>query len=93
MKFIEVVLNEIKFNKIIVYIGREFQNKKNWVTYNDIELIYNVLFHHQRYGRIERLNRTIHERIKKIRGNKKYILSKIIYLYNNKYIQCEINMT
>lgn len=71
LKFIKDVLNEMKFNKMIVYNDHKFQNKtlKNWAKDNYIELIYSVPFYHQRNGCIKRLNRTIRGGVKRMRGN------------------------
>jgi hypothetical protein len=67
--------------------GKEFENKtlKEWVKKQKIEHKFSIPYFHQSNGRIERVNRTIREAIKRTPGILKIKLKTIIENYNNAY--------
>jgi hypothetical protein len=84
LDFIDNVYKECRFKNVKRY-GREFENTKfkEWIKNNILRHVFSVPFFHQSNGRVERVNRTIREAIKKTPGNVKTKCKRIIDNYNN----------
>jgi hypothetical protein len=87
VKFLNEIYEQFKFEGLITDNGREFQNKmvSQWCVDKGVKQTFSVPFYHQSNGRIERLNRTIRNGLKKSRGCIKVMLQKVIKNYY-KYI-------
>ncbi|KAG0438460.1 Pro-Pol polyprotein [Dictyocoela muelleri] len=86
--FIKKVFEILKFKKINADNGREFLNSKlkAWSRENNVEIEYSVPYYHQSNGRVERLNRTIRNGLKKLNGNISSKLKRVIDNYNEQMI-------
>ncbi|KAG0437574.1 Pol polyprotein [Dictyocoela muelleri] len=84
LRFLKEIFIEFKFEKINVDNGRGFGNKmlKAWSREKNVEVEYSIPYYHQSNGRVERLNRTIRDSLKKLKGNIRSKLKMVIKNYN-----------
>lgn len=68
LEFIQKVHDNLPIKTLITDNGKEFENEilKNWCQKNNINIRYSLPYYHQSNGRIERVNRTIRNAIKKV---------------------------
>jgi hypothetical protein len=85
VRFLDYVSSEIKINTIVSDNGCEFNNKKvnEWCKSRGIYLNLSIPYYHQSNGRVERAIRTVRNGLRKIKGNIKNVLSKVVKAYNN----------
>lgn len=84
VNFLKETYGKLKFSKMIVDNGREFDNNlvKKWTEEVGVELQFAVPYYHASNGRVERVNRTIRESLKRMGGPLKVKLKKAIEAYN-----------
>lgn len=85
LEFIKKIYEELKFKVLQADNGKEFLNNQleRWLEQNNIEHKITIPYYHANNGRVERMNRTIRNAMKKTKGVKKIELAKIIRNYNN----------
>lgn len=85
LKFIKDVYEVFPFISMTTDNGREFSNNKitKWAIENKVEHRLSVPYYHQSNGRIERVNRTIRNALRKTRGSVRSELKEIVNSYNN----------
>ncbi|KAG0437438.1 Pol polyprotein [Dictyocoela muelleri] len=66
--------------------GREFNNQKvkTWARLKGICIDFSILYYHKSNGRIERLNRTIRDGLKKTSGSMSKRLENVLLIYNTR---------
>ncbi|MGL6119970.1 MAG: RNase H-like domain-containing protein, partial [Fusobacteriaceae bacterium] len=87
VKFIDTTYKEFKFKKLLCDGGGEFNNKflKGWAEKSGVKILFSVPYYHPLNGRVERVNRTLREAIKKTNGPLKKKLKVVTENYNNSY--------
>lgn len=87
VKFVKKVNDEFRIKTIISDNGKEFANKKfiKFCRENNIVQNFAIPYYHQSNGRVERVNRTLRDSLKRTKGLTKVVLKKIIENYNNTY--------
>jgi hypothetical protein len=87
LSFIKNVYKDFRFTTLQCDNGKEFQNEKlrSWCEDNGIFLKFTVPYYHRSNGRIERVNRTIREAIKRTKGSLKQNFTAILANYNNSF--------
>ncbi|KAG0419783.1 hypothetical protein EQH57_0401 [Dictyocoela roeselum] len=85
----------MKFESIITDNGREFANKKvkEWADKKGIIVNFSIPYYHPSNGRVERLNRSIRDGLKKTPSTLKNALTLILDAYNNKLIHRGLGVT
>ncbi|KAG0434267.1 Pro-Pol polyprotein [Dictyocoela muelleri] len=80
LAFIKEVYQNIEFKKLITDNGKEFNNSrlKKWSRENDVKLEFSIPYYHQSNGRVQRVNRTIRDGMKKERGEMKLDLKRFL---------------
>jgi hypothetical protein len=86
VNFIDTTYKELKFKKLLCDGGGEFNNKllKCWAAERGLKIIFSVPYYHHSNGRVERVNRTLREALKKTNGPLKK-LKIVTDNYNNSY--------
>lgn len=84
---IKNVYEKFKFEKLIADNGREFKNSlcEEWCKQNSVVLEFSIPYYHASNGRVERVNKTLREMIKRTKGSLKTKLGKIVCVYNESY--------
>lgn len=82
---LEKINTKIKIKKLLCDNGGEFRSKEIslWCEKNKIELSFSIPYYHESNGRVERVNRTLRESLKKNKGSLKIILDQVVENYNN----------
>jgi hypothetical protein len=75
---------KFKFKKLLADNGKKFKNSlcEEWCKQKNIELEFSVPYYHASNGRVERVNRTLREMIKRSKGPIKETLERIVQSYN-----------
>ena len=83
-EFVKDVYKEIKFKTLLSDNGKEFDNTlvNDWCKDMKINRKFSIPYYHQGNGRIERLNRTIRDSLKKGTGNMRVRVKKALEKYN-----------
>ena len=84
LDFVKGVYEEFKFKKVMCDNGKEFNSEEfiKWAKSNGIDLQFSIPYLHESNGRVERVNRTIRDALKRTRGRLRNVLAKVIYAYN-----------
>ena len=84
---LQKVNKQVKIKTLITYNGKEFSNKsiKRWCEDEGVKHEFSIPYYHASNGRVERVNRTIRDAIKKVKGILKVKLKKITNNYNNSF--------
>lgn len=81
----KIVHETIPFKTLVSDNGKEFDNKKldEWLKSKKIKHKFTVPYYHKGNGRIERVNRTLREALRKTNKPPKICLKDIVENYNN----------
>ncbi|KAF7685982.1 Retrovirus-related Pol polyprotein from transposon TNT 1-94 [Cucumispora dikerogammari] len=84
IEFHSKVHKEIQIKILLTDNGREFNNNllKKWCKENNIYHKLAVPYYHTSNGRVERVNRTVRNALRKTKGPTKRILKSIVHKYN-----------
>ena len=79
-KFLSEVHKEFKFEKIIADNGKEFNisEVKEWASNKNVKIEYSVPYFHASNGRVERVNRTLRNTLRKTKGQTKVKLRSVV---------------
>lgn len=68
IEFLKTIIREMRFGRILMDNGREFQNVKitNWPRVKEIKAEYSTSYYHERNGRIERATGPLEMHLKEI---------------------------
>ena len=84
LRFIQEVYSSLPFKMLLTDNGKEFSNKlvKEWSRKMNIRHKFSVPYYHKSNGRIERVNRTIRNALRKTPGAITKVLMKVVDNYN-----------
>lgn len=86
VKFIKEVYVELSFKKLRMDNWSEFANKNTlqWGYENEVELYLATTYHHTSNGRVERVNETLREALKKVKGSCRSGVLNLLSLWGQK---------
>lgn len=85
VQFLERVKKELNIKTLLTDNGGEFINKEltEWCVKNDVTHKNSIPYYHPSNGRVERVNRTIRNALKKVKGSPRQTLYDVVNQYNS----------
>ncbi|KAG0437163.1 Transposon Tf2-8 polyprotein [Dictyocoela muelleri] len=87
MNSLNKILLQFKFKTLLSDNDKEFSNKSvaDWCHKNNLAHKFSIPYYHPSNGRIDRVNRTIREALKRTKRKINNILQKVINSYNDSF--------